>query len=185
MNKVSVAYEEAEFARALTKAEFCITNEAEADWYIAKVGALKAEEAMLRATGEAKIKRVVNEREGLEYRLQSSLEHWAEEQIKGTKHKSYILDHGVVAFRTDKGGLKITDKAAAFEFAKKTNEVGVLTFTASLDVEAYKRFAARSKESHGELLPGVEMVETRQIFSLRFPKKGDDPIGTEEEKEGE
>ena len=155
------------------KSDFTITDEQTADWYLARVAALDAEEGLLRATGEAKIKRVVNERLWLQHRFQASLEHWTRQKLEGQNVKSFYLDHGQVCLRKVSAGLKVVDKEAALKYAVDTNTEHVLRYTASLDMENYKRLAERLRNNLGEIIPGVEMIEEHDTFSVRFPKKGE------------
>ena len=155
------------------KPDFTITDEDSADWYLARVAALHAEEALLRATREAKIKRVVNERKGLEHRFQASLEHWTRQRLEGSRVKSLVLDHGQVCLRKGKSGLQIVDKEAALLFAVEHDKTEALRFAPSLDIGIYERMALYIRDETGELIPGVQIVEEHDEFSIRFPKKGE------------
>jgi phage host-nuclease inhibitor protein Gam len=152
-----------------TKDQFHIETEADADWYLSKLASLNAEEGLLRAQSEAKIKRVVNERQGLEHRFQASLEHWAKSQITG-KVKSLILDHGTVGFRKVPAGLKVVDKEAALTYCIGEDFQEIIKTTRAVDVANFKIHAEMMRKDFGILVPGIEQVEEHEAFSVRFPK---------------
>jgi hypothetical protein len=159
--------------------QWVIDSIGKANWYTRQLLALDSEEAALKVQHQAKITRIKSERAALEYRHGTSLEHWAKEylQASGSKVKSVILDYVTVAFRSVKGGLKITDKEAALESGAGNNNLIKTTY--SLNADAYQKFAEDTLRDGGEVVVGAEIVEAYESFSVRFPKPALAPNGAE------
>jgi phage host-nuclease inhibitor protein Gam len=161
--------------------QWVIDNISMANWYTHKLLLLDAEEAALKVQHQAKLTRVKSERAALEYRHATSLEHWAKEYLEASdsKLKSVVLDYVTVAFRSVKGGLKITDKDAAFGYASGAGNNNLIKTTYSLNADAYQKFAEDTLRDGGEVVVGAEIVEAYESFSVRFPKPALAPNGAE------
>lgn len=156
------------------KPAFCIKDDATADWYVAKLAAIDAETALLKAQYEAAVKRLQNDRESLEYQFGGQLEAYIKAKIEASdgRKKSLILPHGTCAFRTVAAKIALADVAAAEVFAIEDDETQHCFESRFLPL-AYKQYAEEWLQKTGELLPGVEQVPARESFSIRFGKKGE------------
>lgn len=104
--------------------EFTINDDSSFEWVMERIfnaeSAKSAEEAKLdalRANCERKIKRASAKVEWLRARFSAEIENYAKTKIDG-QSKFVENAYGRVAFRTKKGGLRVTDKEMALTCAK-------------------------------------------------------------------
>lgn len=105
---------------------FTVTDEKSADWVLEKMMDAEVEAARIRIKRDAitenldkQIKEQERRRDYLAWKFGPALEHFAKEKLAGAKKKSIGLTFGTLAFRSVKGGVRVTDPAKALEWAKK------------------------------------------------------------------
>lgn len=157
---------------AESKPEFHILTDSAADWYLKQMACYDAEIALLRTQAEAAIKRVQSDKEGLVNLYGAELEAYIGQKIVLDKRgrKSVILPHGTCQFRTVPASLKLADSTAAMEYACRELAEEAVWQPARLSTIGYIEQAEKALKETGELLPGVERVEARESFSIRFGK---------------
>ena len=163
--------EAAETALATESDRFHITDDASADWYLGKLAAIDAEIALIQAQMAAAVKRLQSDKNGLETLFGAELEAFISGKIASDKRgrKSVILPHGTCAFRTIPARFAVVDESAANLHAIAEEMEGA--FVSVFKPGAYLELAQAVMETSGEMLPGVERIEERQSFSIKFGGK--------------
>lgn len=148
---------------------FQINNEEAADWYVSKLAAITSEMSLLHAQHEQRMTRLQSDLKCLQNLFQHQAEQWARQQIARDKRgrRSIILPHGTLQLRLVPGGVKVSDVAAAMEFALQSRPEAVRTVQ-SLDTTAYRQWAESRLAVDGEIIPGVEYLPDRESFSIKF-----------------
>ena len=166
-------------------APFCINSDDRADWLLTKLAALDAEALLLRAQADAAVKRVNSDRESLLHRFGGELEAFAANRIAQDRRgrKSIILPHGTLAFRCVPAGVRITEPGEAIRYANMNGlpDMVKVETRETLDATRYAKAALRLLELGGDLIPGVELTQARQAFSVKFGGGKKEEGGTQED----
>ena len=148
---------------------FHICDENSANWLLRKLGNIEAEKARIHAQAETLLQQLDGDRKALEGLYLQQLETYARQTLsdKGNKRRSLTLLQGTCGFRIVKGGLRLTDEAAALVYAQEmaTDAVKVKVVE-RLDTTRYRELAQFHLITTGELLPGAEVTEDRETFSV-------------------
>lgn len=89
------------------------------DWVLGAIADHKARAARIRANGEAMARAEDQEAAFLEMRYGAAIQEFVRKDIKGTRHKSVRLYHGVIGFRQKPAHVEIGDPAKALAHAKE------------------------------------------------------------------
>ena len=105
----------------------------------------------------------------LEFMYGQQFQTWVRGELdrRGGKGKSLNLHQGTAAFRTVAATIRVRSAAEAMEFARRQGWAVIKTVE-SLDADAYKKEAAAIRAETGEVLPGIEVTEERENFSIKF-----------------
>ena len=161
-----------EGAPAAAPERFIIDTEDKALWALERIMRERESLARLDAQYAAMRAAQVAELERTEARFLLPLEDWAKANPP-KKGKTIKTLAGDLAFRTVNGGWRVTDKAAALEWAKAERpELVKVKTTEELDTDAAKALAAAIAKESGEVLPGLEFFEDRESFSVKAAKPG-------------
>lgn len=147
---------------------FIIDTEDKAVWALDRI--MREREALARLDAQYAAMRAaqVAELERVEARFLLPLEDWARANPP-KKGKTIKTLAGNLSFRTVKGGMRVTDKAAALEYARAERpELLRVKMIEELDAEKAKAHALET----GEVVPGLEWVEDREVFDVKPAKAG-------------
>ena len=149
--------------------EFRIDSESAANWYLRKLAGIEAEKNRVTANAAAIVAQLESEANGLRYVYEGQLQEYVRRELaaKGNRRKSLTLLQGSCQWRTVPAGLKISDPAAALEYARRNLPDAVKT-SETLDNEAYRKFAAKMQAETDALPVGMESVPEREAFSVKF-----------------
>ena len=152
---------------------FTIQTREHCDWYMKKVAALNAEEALITAQAEKMLARVRSDRESLQGRYQGQLESFVRGELERTKSKkrSIVFFHGTAQFTSVAPRLVIESEADALTTAAMLLPAALVEVpaTVKLDKKALLSYAAQKFEETGELIPGVGRTEASERFAIKFP----------------
>lgn len=165
---------DAETGEALSldaKPGFQVTDEASADWVLERIMNAETEKARLETKRRAVIENLDRQVadaqrrvDGLHYRFDNELAHYAAGELEGKKTRTLNLAYGRLSFRTVKGGLRVKDQDEALEWARQECPEAVavkLSFSISAVPEPMKEgLAARLAGSGADDL-------ARRAFELR------------------
>ena len=151
-----------------TMEEFRIDCEKNANWLLQKYATLDAEKSRIKAQAEKRLKELDTDRQGLDYRFGSELEHWTRGELEksGNHRKSLTLLQGTCAFRSLPAGVKIVDAGELLRYAEANGREDLLKIEMQVNTEAAKAYV----EETGDLLPGMDTVPARESFSIKFGK---------------
>lgn len=159
-----------EIAGEVVSKEFHIDSRSSADWLLRKLALLEMEEKLIKEQTKGMLELLQRDRQRLTARFGAELEHWAATELATARRKSLTLPHGTIGFRTVNGRLKVSDPASALAYALMCGKADQLT-KRELLAEQYREWAQSQLDTEGELLPGVEMTDTRESFSIKFGGK--------------
>lgn len=144
-----------------TRLPFSVHDEESAAWAADKI--LSARERLARVTAACAemIAEAGREVVDLESLFLPQLEAWAR-QNPPRKGRTIRLPVGKLSFRTVPGGPRVTDEAAALEWARQYLPAAVQVREKVL-ATPIKEYV----EQTGEAVPGVEMVESRETFDVK------------------
>lgn len=146
-------------------AVFRVDSEGAAVWVVDKLLSYEERQARLNEQYLAMTDALKRDRERFERRFLGELQAWFEDQPK--KGKSLRLLTGTLAVRTVRGGPRVVDEAAVFEWAEVDLPDAIKTQTVrKLDKDAVREHVRET----GEVVPGVELVPDRESFSVKGPK---------------
>ena len=84
-------------------------------------------------------------------------------------YRSLIVPHGTLAFRAVPASVKVADPTSALIWARQ-HRPDLVKQREDVDARAYQEIAANALRDTGEILPGCERTEAREMFSLKFGK---------------
>lgn len=154
---------------------FAIDTEDKANWLLGKLAAIDNEKARIKAQAEQRTRELDADRESLLFRFGAELEQWTRTEAERRRRKTVTLMQGTLAFRTVPAGLRFVlpdDYYKEIEVIEKAQELGCTHM--EINRSEYIKEAKTLMETTGELLPGIERVEAKESFSIRFGsgKKG-------------
>ena len=154
-----------------TEPQFVIDSMERADWLLRKLGNIAAEKARVKSQAAAILNELDNDDKSLRSYFGPQLEELIRKELatRGGKKKSITLLQGTCGFRSVPGGLRLVEPDAALSYAL-VHMPSVVQAIPKLSNEDYKQEAERCLREDGELLPGMEMVDDRESFSIRFAK---------------
>lgn len=142
------------------ESKFEINTAGKADWVLSKMFAAESAISALQSQKEAMIDNYdsmiadhARKLQGLHFRFDNELAHFANDTL-------LKLPHGRVEFRTSKGGLRVTDKALALEWAKTNAPEAVVT-------KQEFQISALTNKSAAESAPGFEVVNDTRKFYIK------------------
>lgn len=149
-----------------TPSEWRITDRLGVEWYIRRQRQDADEIATIKAMAASMIKEIESRIQRREGRHLSDVQEWTRQEIErqGGRSRSAKTFQGVCQFRTVAGRLTITDEQKATEHAQS---IGCVTI--SIAREEYLDLAEAAIQE-GNTLPGVAMTESRESFSIQYPK---------------
>ena len=148
---------------------FEITDAGGANWYLKTLRNLENEKATIKAQTEAMLKALDADIHRLEFMYGQQFQTWVRGELdrRGGKNKTLPLHQGTAAFRTVAAAIRVRSAAEALEYARQQGWELIKTVE-SLDSEGYKKQAAAVRAETGEVLPGIEVTEERENFSIKF-----------------
>lgn len=152
-------------------APFRVKDAASADWVLSKLAAIESEKQTITAQFKQRIIELENDAERLMFRFSAELEAFARTEAENRRRKTITLLHGSLCLRTSPARVVIASQEDALTTAKAVLPEAVQTVE-KLDTRAFAKFAEARLQETGELLPGVEMTEATETFSVRLPKPG-------------
>lgn len=152
-----------------TTETFKIDSDEKAEWLLRKLANLEAEIERVTKQARAIIEKAENEKKHLLARFQVELEDHVRAKLNGTKGRSVKYLQGTVGFRTVPGGLRLTDTVAAMQYALGSDHEGLIESTPTLNRSLYRSLAEDALKATGEILPGCEIAEPRETFTIKFP----------------
>ena len=161
-------YTDADAPQSETRAEFHISDEASANWYLRRLANLESEKQRVQSQCAAIVKQLESDADGLRYIYEGELQEWTRQELakKGNRRKSLTLLQGTACFRTVPAGLKITDASAALVHVIAIG-ADAIKRSIALDTEKYRALAETALKS-GEVLPGTETTPERESFTVKF-----------------
>lgn len=169
-------------AEDITQAEgrerFEVCDEATANWYLRKLRNLENEKDTIKAQTAAMLKALDTEINGLEFCFGQQFETFVRGELtrRGGRSKTLPLFQGTASFRTVAASLRVRNVTEAIEHARAQGWDAIKT-TETLDADRYKKEAAAARQETGELLPGMELTEERESFTIRFGKAAEGSEG--------
>lgn len=150
---------------------FEVCDEATANWYLRKLRNMENEKDTIKAQAAAMVKALDTEINGLEFRFGQQFETFVRGELdrRGGRTKTLPLFQGTASFRTVAASLRVRNVTEAMEHARAQGWDAIKT-TETLDADRYKKEAAAARQETGELLPGIELTEERESFTIRFGK---------------
>lgn len=145
---------------------FAIDCDEHANWYLRKKIAFEAQRNVLRAQYQKMLAAIDSDEKSFTEHFDPQFEAFSKEKIAGNKKgKFHDFLFGRVALRTVPGRWNIADPVAALAAAKEVCPAAVeIVTTEKLDKAALINYA----EQTGEVIPGVERVQDRDSFSIKF-----------------
>jgi|GEM_PF-4960777 hypothetical protein len=165
-------------------APFRVKDSASADWVLSKIAAIDAEKALIQAQAEQRIKELDADRERLLFRFSGELEAFARAEAEKRRRKTITLLHGSLSLRTSPARLTIADIQDAITTAKAILPEAVSTVE-KLDTTAYRKYAESKLHETGEILPGCEITEASETFSIQTGSKRKSDAGSDGGQEDE
>lgn len=152
--------------------EFHINSVSSANWLLRQLANNQAEIERVKAQAADIVKSLEADNARLQGLYGSELELWARQELEaqGGRGKTLKLLQGSCAFRTVPQSLRVVDDNAAMECVKGEPVEQDVTRRVLMR-DAYLRWAKEERDETGEILPGVEIVEERESFSIRFGKE--------------
>jgi len=150
------------------RAEFHITDESSANWFLRKLANLENEKARVKAQAAKMIAEMDADTDRLRGLYEAELREFARAELerRGGRRKTLTLLQGSLSFRTVPASLRVDDAAAALDTAAAMGHIRV-------DEARYREAANEAQKTTGELLPGVVVVPERENFAIRFGKEAD------------
>ena len=154
---------------AAEKPRFEINDEGSANWYLRKLRNLENEKATIQAQAAAMVKALDADIHRLEFMYGQQFQTWVRAELdrRGGKGKSLPLFQGTASFRTVPRSLRVLNSREAMEYAKLQGW-DVIKTVESLDADGYKKQATAALGETGEVLPGIEIVEGRESFTIKY-----------------
>lgn len=134
---------------------------------------VKAEELRLQAIIENAKRTLARKQSYLGYLrsiYNAPIEAYAKAQLEGKKTKSIATPFGTVAFRTQKGGLKVTDPSLALEFAQEVGFRNAIKLTATFQIS--KLDPAQRELIEAKLPDGFELTPDTETMSIKTGVEG-------------
>ena len=156
---------------------FVIQEERAAEWVAGLFAEVEAEKEKqltklerYKAGIEARIAELNAETARLHFRFDADLEIWARGEATKRRRQSVTLGNASLCFTAHKAGFRITDEAAAREYAQ-ANLPGLVTTetkTTTREVFHKDKYLSSPADPNGELLPGVEAFAAGETFALKL-----------------
>ena len=161
---------------------FEIKDAATANWYLKKLRNLENEKDTIRAQAATMIKALDTEIHALEFRFGKQMETFVRGELdrRGGRSKTLPLFQGTAAFRTVPASLRVRNVTEAIEHARAQGWDAIKTVE-TLDADRYKKEAAAVRQETGELLPGIEVIQERENFTIKFAVAKDASGGENEQ----
>jgi hypothetical protein len=134
---------------------------------------VKAEELRLQAIIENARRTLSRKQSYLGYLrsiYNAPIEVYAKAQLEGKKTKSIATPFGTVAFRTTKGGLKVSDPTLALEFAQMNGFTNAIKVTEAFQIS--KLDPAQKELIEAKLPDGFQMTEDVETMSIKTGVEG-------------
>lgn len=148
---------------------FEIQDAAGANWYLRQLRNLETEKATIQAQTAAMLKQLDGDIHRLEFLYGQQFEMWVRAELarRGGRGKTLPLHQGTAAFRTVPRTLRVLNAREAIEYAQRQGW-DVIKRVESLDADGYKKQAVAVMAETGEVLPGIEVIEERESFTVKF-----------------
>lgn len=153
---------------------FVVHNEATAAWVVDKLLSFDERQKRLDEQYLAMTAALKKDKARFEGRFLGELRAWFDAQDKKGK-KSLALLTGTLAVRSVPASAKVVDEGQAVEWARDNLPAAVTTFTpppvTKLDKDAVRKAAlALVQKGDGEAVPGIEITEAHDSFTIKGPK---------------
>lgn len=171
MRQWEARWKEQETTETPAEPAFCIDSEDRANWLLRKLANLDAEKERIQTQAETLLRQLESDRASLLHLYEAQLQAYVRARLEATggRRKSLVLLQGTCAFRSVPPGLKLANQDAAERHAVIEE---MSCFAYKFNGAAYRELAEERLRETGELLPGMETLEARESFSIRFGKKG-------------
>ncbi len=152
-----------------TAGNFTICDESSANWLLRKLGNIAAEQARVKAQATEILHGLESDASGLLYLYERQLQDYIRLQLEAKHGRSRTLRliQGTCSFRTVPEHLRVQNPSEAIRYADSAG-LPCIVVRRELDSRAYLRDAEAALQATGEILPGMEIVEERESFSIRF-----------------
>lgn len=161
---------------------FEIRDMAGLNWYARKIRNLENEKVTIQTQAKEMLRDLDRDITRLEFMYGQQVQTYVRAELdrRGGHGKTLKLWQGTAVFRTLPASLRVRSAQAAIEHARAQGWDAIKT-TETLDVDRYKKEAAAARQETGELLPGMELTEERESFTIRFGKAAEGSEGENEQ----
>ncbi len=154
------------------RAEFHITDDASANWFLRRLANIEAEKARIQAQAAEMVRQLDSDADRLKHLYESELLEYCRRRMAegGSRRRSVAFLQGSISFRSVSASLKVSDPAQALVYAQD-NGLSAVKTVVTLDAAAYRAQAEAHMQETGELLPGVETTPEHETHRLTFGSK--------------
>lgn len=138
---------------------------------------LESRKRRVKAQYEAILRRIENERRGIEYFFQAALEKWAAENLP-KKKRSIILPDATLKFTKTKARAWTESESTLRAWASVELPEAIHYERAPLRLDVIKTW----EEKHGALAKGRIMLSAGESFKIAYPKE--EPNATDDDERG-